>query len=167
MLFWTVKRGITLANMAGEEVDKMFGPHLILEGYGSSKKRLGDVGYLYRSLDEFPALIGMTKIMPPHVQQYLDKPDKLWGVSGFVIIAESHIAIHTFPERGFFTLDIFSCKSFEVQKAIDFVVDRFKIAKYDYQLLDRGEDYPKDIRRSVRLVASDRRQLRSAGAGKP
>lgn len=140
----------------------MFGPHLVLEGYGCSKKKCGDVGFLYRTLDEFPSVIGMTKIMPPHIQQYLGKPDKLWGVSGFVIIAESHIAIHTFPERGFLTLDIFSCKDFEIEKAIGFVTERFKVSKYDHQVFHRGEDYPKDIRKTVRLVAADRRQLQVA-----
>ena len=145
----------------------MFGPHLILEGYGCSKKKLGDVGFLYRTLDEFPALIGMTKIMPPHVQQYLESPDKLWGISGFVIIAESHIAIHTFPERGFLTLDIFSCKDFEIEKAIDLVVESFEIENYDHKVFSRGEDYPRDIRKTVRLVASDRADLRSAGSSRP
>ena len=139
----------------------MFGPHLVLEGYGGSKKRLGDVGFLYRTLDEYPGVIGMTKIMPPHVQQYLDKPEKLWGVSGFVIIAESHIAMHTFPERGFLTLDIFSCKDFMIESAIDYVVGKFKIERYDHKVFNRGEDYPRDIRQSVRLVASDRNRIRT------
>jgi S-adenosylmethionine decarboxylase len=140
----------------------MFGPHLVLEGYGCSKKTLGDVGFLYRTLDEYPDVIGMTKIMPPHIQQYLEKPDKLWGVSGFVIIAESHIAIHTFPERNFLTLDIFSCKDFDIDLAVSFVTDRFKIQRYDHNIFNRGEDYPRDIRETVRLVKMDRGELRVA-----
>jgi S-adenosylmethionine decarboxylase len=139
----------------------MFGPHLILEGYGCSRKTLGDVALLYKILDEYPDMIGMTKIMPPHVQQYLEKPDKLWGLSGFVIIAESHIAIHTFPERNFLTLDIFSCKDFLIETAIDYVVDNFHMRRHEHKVLGRGADYPRDIRKAVGVMKAGRGFLRA------
>ncbi|MFA6448486.1 MAG: adenosylmethionine decarboxylase [bacterium] len=140
----------------------MYGPHLILEGYDSPKRKLNSVGYIYRTLDEFPALIGMTKIMPPHVQKHLTPGNPSWGVSGFVIIAESHIAIHTYPELGFFALDVFSCKDFDVEKAVKFCVKRFGLTRYDHKLLNRGEDYPKDIEESGRIVCGDRRKFRKS-----
>jgi S-adenosylmethionine decarboxylase len=138
----------------------MYGPHLILEGYDSPKRKLGSVGFIYRTLDEFPALIGMTKIMPPHVQKHLTPGDPSWGVSGFVIIAESHIAIHTYPEIGFFAMDVFSCKDFDVEKAVGFATKRFSLTRYDHKLLNRGEDYPKDIAESGRIINTDRRRFR-------
>ena len=137
----------------------MYGPHLILEGYDSPKRKLGSVGFIYRTLDEFPALIGMTKIMPPHVQKHLSPGDPCWGISGFVIIAESHIAIHTYPEIGFFALDVFSCKDFDVEKAVRFAARKFSLTRYDHKLLNRGEDYPKDIVESGGLVGADRRRF--------
>jgi S-adenosylmethionine decarboxylase len=137
----------------------MYGPHLILEGYDSPKKKLGSVGFIYRTLDEFPALIGMTKIMPPHVQKHLTPGNPSWGVSGFVIIAESHIAIHTYPELGFFAMDVFSCKEFDVEKAVKFAVKRFGLTRYEHKLLNRGEDYPKDIEESGRIIGADRRKF--------
>ena len=40
------------------------------------------------------------------------------GISGFVIIAESHISVHTFPGRDYVNIDIFSCKSFDHEQAL-------------------------------------------------
>jgi S-adenosylmethionine decarboxylase len=143
--------------------DGMFGPHLVLEGYGGDAKLLGDVGHTYRVLDEYPAFIGMTKIMPPHVQQYLDRESDIWGVSGFVIIAESHIAIHTFPEQNFLTLDIFSCKDFDIQPAIDYITKKYRLKRHVDKLFNRGEDYPRSAVESSALISSTRRNLKVVG----
>ena len=134
----------------------MFGPHLILEGYGGNPIKLGDVGGMYDLLDAFPARIHMTKIMPPHVQKHLDAPNPLWGVSGFVMIAESHIALHTFPENGFVSLDIFSCKDFKIECAVGIVVEEFGLEHYEKKVLCRGRHYPRDIQDTSKIIESDR-----------
>lgn len=77
----------------------MFGPHLILEAYGCPKDLLADLGLVSQTLDAYPAQLDMTKIMPPYVFRYQGTVEDDWGVSGVVLIAESHISIHTFPER--------------------------------------------------------------------
>lgn len=77
-----------------------FGLHLTLDGYGGSQERLANLDLIYEFLEHCPDLIHMTKIMPPYVFKYHAKVPEDWGVSGFVLIAESHISIHTFPERG-------------------------------------------------------------------
>ncbi len=41
------------------------------------------------------------------------------GVSGVIVIAESHVAIHTWPERGFAAVDVFSCSPKLDQEAIE------------------------------------------------
>ena len=142
----------------------MFGLHLFLEGYSCSRRLLGDVGVLYRTLDEYPDKISMHKIMPPHVQKYLERGKDEWGLSGFVIIAESHIAIHTFPARSFATLDIFSCRDFDCDPAIDFFVERFRVGRYDHRIMQRGVDYPKDLGRSIEIVSADRAKISAAVA---
>lgn len=140
----------------------MYGPHLIVDGYNAGKRLLGDMGFFYRTLDEFPDVIGMNKIMPPHVQQYLDPGNPEWGLSGFVIIAESHIAMHSYPECGFITLDIFSCKDFETDAALKYFVDKFQIGTHEHKLLGRGRDYPRSIRKSIGLVTAHRKKIAAA-----
>ena len=87
-----------------------FGLHLTLDGYECSYERLTNLDAIYEFLDTCPDMIHMTKIMPPYVFKYHGKVPDDWGLSGFVLIAESHISIHTFPERNYLSLDIFSCK---------------------------------------------------------
>lgn len=136
-----------------------FGPHLMLDGYGCEQGKLADLEHIYRVLDEFPVEIGMTKIMPPYVFKYSGTKPEDWGVSGFVLIAESHISIHTFPEKKFISLDIFSCKHFDVAKAVEIVTKAFGIKKVEQNLLDRGTEFPKDTARAAKLVRRDRTRV--------
>lgn len=90
----------------------MFGPHLTLDLYLCNKKRLLDLDFIYKILDELPDLIGMHKISPPQVMIQHANPDTFdkGGISGFVLIAESHISVHTFVAQEYVSIDIFSCK---------------------------------------------------------
>ena len=82
--------------------------HLLVDGYGADPNLLADQTLIAEFLDEFPSLIGMNKISSPHVYNYVGEVPEDWGVSGFVVIAESHISIHTFPDRRYVNIDIFS-----------------------------------------------------------
>ncbi len=139
----------------------MFGPHLVLEGYNCLKQNnLATKDAVKRFLEEFPAKINMTTIMSPQVMHYDggDIPEDR-GISGFVIIAESHIAIHTFAEKGFFTLDIFSCKPFDIDLAIKHVIDFFAPDNYEHQIFERGREFPRSLGRASEIVKTERSQL--------
>ena len=136
-----------------------FGTHLMLDGYGCDREQLEDLSLIYNFLSEYPAKIEMTKIMPPYVFRYDARKPEDWGISGFVLIAESHISIHTFPEKNYLSLDIFSCKEFDSKRAISYVKKLFGVQKSEVKLLDRGLEFPKDIRRSARLVQQERHRL--------
>ena len=137
-----------------------FGQHLTLDGYGCSYARLTDLDAIYQFLDTCPDLIQMTKIMPPYVFKYHGKVPEDWGVSGFVLIAESHISIHTFPERGYLSMDIFSCKDFDSQQAVDYVTELFGIERHETNVLDRGLEFPREIKTVERLLRQERKQMR-------
>ncbi len=71
------------------------------------------------------------------------------GVSGVVIIAESHISIHTWPEYGYAAIDIFTCgKLTDRNLAIDTIREGFKAERMMAMELKRGfPDLPdKDVR---------------------
>jgi S-adenosylmethionine decarboxylase len=137
----------------------MFGPHLILEAYGSPKDRLADLNLVCQVLEAYPAKLNMTKIMPPYVFRYEGVIPEDWGISGVVLIAESHISIHSFPDKQFVTLDIFSCRDFVIEDAIEYFVDAFQPRRYDEQVLQRGREFPKSAGRAGRIIASERRRL--------
>lgn len=137
----------------------MFGPHLILEAYGCPKELLADMTLMSQTLDAYPAKLDMTKIMPPYVFTYHGAVEDDWGVSGVVLIAESHISIHSFPEKGFATLDIFSCRDFNVDDAIEYFSQIFKPESFEKQLLMRGREFPRSMPKAQTIVQAERTRL--------
>ncbi|MBI2084932.1 MAG: adenosylmethionine decarboxylase [Candidatus Aenigmarchaeota archaeon] len=125
-------------------VQSAYGLHLTLDGYGCDSTRLGDVATVFRVLDKLPSVIGMKKITTPYVIPYDgDKKPEDWGVSGFVMIAESHISIHTYPEKGYLTADVYSCNHFDSDKAIAFLSSAFGIKEVERNEVIRGRKFPK------------------------
>jgi S-adenosylmethionine decarboxylase len=115
--------------------------HLVVDGYGGDLDKLKDIDLVYRFLDEYPSAIGMTKIAPPQVYTYHGKTPQDWGVSGFVLIAESHISVHTFPERRYVNIDIFSCNEFDPDASLADVKETFSLPQARVWTLDRGLEY--------------------------
>ena len=136
----------------------MFGPHLMMDGYGCNKRKLMNMSYVYKFLDRFPELIGMTKIMPPYAFTYSGLKPEDWGISGVVLIAESHISLHTFPEKNYFSADVFSCKDFDVDSAIEYIATAFDAENYEKNIVMRGSHFPKDMMKAAEIVRTQRIQ---------
>ena len=134
-----------------------FGPHLMVDGYDANPEKLRDAELVRRVLDELPEEMGMTKVLPPFVYSY--GPGGEDGVTGVVIIAESHIAIHTFPKKRFLSIDIFSCKAFDVAKALQRVAGVFEIGRYETYMIHRGKEFPKDPDLARAIVLGEREYL--------
>jgi S-adenosylmethionine decarboxylase len=133
-----------------------FGVHLMVDGYGCNRAALEDMNLIYNFLDDYPTHMDMTKIMPPYVFRYTGSAPEDWGISGFVLIAESHISIHTFPDKQYLSLDMFSCKPFDTRLAVQTIKRYFSIQKYEMKVLDRGQEFPNNIRASAQVVRMDR-----------
>ncbi|MFH0810526.1 MAG: adenosylmethionine decarboxylase [Pseudomonadota bacterium] len=135
-----------------------FGQHLMVDGYGCDGAKLRDLGVIYEFLNEYPDQIHMTKIMPPYVFKYEGVKPEDWGLSGFVLIAESHISVHTFPDKDYLSLDIFSCKAFDADSAVAHIKEYFAIDKLEVRILDRGLHFPNHLGEAAKIVREDRRQ---------
>ncbi len=139
----------------------MFGPHLTIDLYGCDAALLMDPGHIYKILDEMPTMLHMRKITKPQILPYPGTPgtfDK-GGVSAFVMIATSHISIHTFAYQKYASIDIFSCKAFDTEKAIKYISGKFKAKKIETNLLTRGREFPKEIPKATAIVVNDRKSL--------
>ena len=119
--------------------------HLIIDGYGGDPRRLADLELVRALLDRVPLEIGMVKIAPPYVCRYEGSKPSDWGISGFVLIAESHLSVHTFPERGLLWADIFSCKSFDADRLVEAVREAFSLREARVTLLGRGLEYSEEL----------------------
>ena len=144
-----------------ETFDVGFGPHLTLDLYYCNRKKISDLKFIYNILDELPEFIDMKKISPPSVVFYEGSEgtfDK-GGISGFVLIATSHITIHTFSEQEHVFVDIFSCKNFDIEKAEKYLVEKLEAKKVDKNLLQRGLEFPKSVPIVKKFVKKERQQL--------
>ncbi|NSW75729.1 MAG: S-adenosylmethionine decarboxylase [Candidatus Atribacteria bacterium] len=134
------------------------GMHLVLDGYTQDLNAIGSLDRIRNFLDSFPVHMGMTKVTAPYVFQYQGGSPQEGGISGIVIIAESHISIHTFPAQGYVSVDIFSCKPFDVEEAIRNLTEYFHLTDFCHQVFDRGIEYPKEIPSVIPLVLEERLQ---------
>ena len=115
--------------------------HLVIDGYGGNVEKMWDQQLVRDFLDQFPSKLAMTPITEPQVLKYTGDNVEDAGVSGFVIIAESHISIHTFPHRQYVNIDIFSCKTFDAQRALAEAKQLFDLTDVKTWLLDRGLEW--------------------------
>lgn len=98
--------------------------HLIIDAFDCDAKLLADKAFLVELVHRITEEVGMHILKGP---EYADGIPENPGVSVFAIIDFSHISIHTFTNYREFSLDIFSCKPFDYQKAEDLVKSSFKI----------------------------------------
>lgn len=121
-----------------------FGEHLMIDGYFGEENLLNNRELVLHLLDKLPEELGMTKLSEPVVffAEGNDKKDP-GGWSGFVVIAESHISIHTFPKRGFVSMDAYTCRNgLETKKIEDYLIDTFKLRETEINFVKRGTRYP-------------------------
>lgn len=116
--------------------------HLTIDGYGNDPEIMRDEQFIYQILDSYPARIDMTKISSPHVFRYVGSKPEDWGISGFVFIAESHISLHTFVERCYINIDVFSCKDFNAEQVVKDFKEKFKLTRLSSRLINR--DWERD-----------------------
>lgn len=120
-----------------------FGPHLMLDCSECNLEKISDVAYVFDVLNRLPDFIGMTKITQPYVFPYSGLVPEDKGVTGVVIIAESHLSFHSFTEKDYFFFDLFSCKPFNVDLARQFIMDAFEVKRAETHYVERGMDFPR------------------------
>lgn len=102
--------------------------HIIIDAQNVSQERLNDKEGITAFLNKLPGLIDMKILVPPTVVQGIPENP---GITGFVIIDFSHISIHTFTAKDLAMVDIFSCKPYDQDVAIQAVLDFFQVKKED------------------------------------
>ncbi|MEM5812931.1 MAG: adenosylmethionine decarboxylase [Candidatus Aenigmatarchaeota archaeon] len=109
------------------------GKHIVADLYGVKQELIAKKEKVMEVMESAARFAGMKKIKSYY------KQFKPWGVTGIVLISESHISIHTWPEYNLVNLDIFSCgEKKKVEKAFKFFLRRFKPKDYKKIEIDRG-----------------------------
>jgi S-adenosylmethionine decarboxylase len=133
--------------------------HLMLELYNCKREILSNEPLVRRVLDEYPERIGMEKVSPVHLYDIETANPLDAGLSGFVVIAQSHVSLHAWPEYGEVDIDICSCKEFSQEDAIAF-------AKAMFQSDDVEAHFVVRANRSLRPQEPDPERLEAALAAR-
>ena len=121
-----------------------FGEHFMLDGYYGSKEKLNNKELVLNCINDLVEKLGMSKLAEPTI---LFAPGTLkkdpGGWSGFVVINESHISIHTFPERRFISVDAYTCKNgMDTNMIKEHIINTFELKDSETNFVKRGTKYP-------------------------
>ena len=111
----------------------MIGTHLLADLHGVSPERLNDAALLADCLLGAARECRLTPLGAPVMYGFPGG-----GVTGFLLLAESHIALHTYPERGFMALDVFSCGRGDPLAALAVLRAALAPQRERVQLTERG-----------------------------
>ncbi|CCQ97257.1 S-adenosylmethionine decarboxylase proenzyme [[Clostridium] ultunense Esp] len=110
-----------------------FGRHVAIDTWGVDYTLLNDAEWLKHQLVEAAEMAGATVL---GVQERQFEPQ---GATVLVMLSESHISIHTYPEKGFAALDCYTCgETVDPQVAIDYLVSVLKPEKVYGKKIIRG-----------------------------
>jgi S-adenosylmethionine decarboxylase len=111
---------------------KHVGKHLILDAWKVSSDRLNDPDFLRRAMKKAVDDCGATLI---NLSVHQFSP---YGVTATATLAESHMAIHTWPEHGYLGADLFFCGEGRPESALDTLIDLFEPREVKIRRLNRG-----------------------------
>ena len=119
---------------------KSLGEHILLELFDCDAKILNSkkqVGYILRQA---------AKVAQAHIVGDFFHEFSPHGISGILVISESHFSIHTWPEYNFAAVDLFSCgDSLNMKGAVDYIKENLKAQKTTILEVKRGVlDLPPD-----------------------
>ena len=126
---------------------KSIGRHLIAEFYGCEVVPLDDVELIRKHMLAAADVIGAT-VMGHTFHRYVPH-----GVSGTVVIAESHLSIHTWPENGYVAVDIYTCGGLDPRPGFDYLGRVLCARSARFQEILRG--LPEDIDEQAQFLPED------------
>ncbi len=108
------------------------GTHYLADFFNCDRRKINDIAFIERIMIEATERAGASMIKPffhkfsPH------------GISGVIVIAESHFAIHTWPEYGYAAVDLFSCADFDYKSALNHIRMSIGAEHHSVELMRRG-----------------------------
>lgn len=120
------------------------GRQILVEYYDCDQSRINDVSYIENSLIQATKASGAT-IISHNFHKFSP-----YGVSGVVVIAESHVAIHTWPEYNYAAVDIFTCGD---------TIDPWVIQEHLKEYFDSGNVSSMEMKRGMFKVPKGQKLL--------
>lgn len=143
-------------------MNNVLGQHLLVEFYNCNPEVLDDVAGIEKHMNDAARACGAT-IVQSSFHRF-----EPWGVSGVVVISESHLAIHTWPEYGYASVDLYTCGD-EIQP--DAAYEHLRVVLQaelsETQLLKRGNLELIKARLEKRMAGSEPATIPSVPTPQP
>lgn len=111
--------------------DEYAGRHVLADFWGV--ENMSDLAFIQKSIEDSAVIAGATIL-----HSYYHPFGEGMGVSGVTVLSESHISIHTWPERNFASIDIFMCGDCDPMVALQHLKDMMKPTRVEDSLHRRG-----------------------------
>jgi S-adenosylmethionine decarboxylase proenzyme len=114
----------------------VLGRHVLIDYYDVSVDVLDDLPHLRE------ALVDAADIMGAEIEVVEFNQFEPYGVSGTVVISESHLTLHTWPEYRFAAIDVFVCSdALDLEAAKRLLEERFEPGEIETRRLGRGRPH--------------------------
>lgn len=95
------------------------GRHVIADLHDVSAEVLGSIDFWKEILIDGAKKSGAT-VLSDHFHHF----GKGYGITGVIVLAESHISIHTWPEKNYAAIDVFMCGTCDPEVAVDHITSK-------------------------------------------
>ncbi len=123
------------------------GRHLIVEFYECNNDTLNDLDVIREGMKGATLAIGAT-VVGETFHHFAPQ-----GVSGTIVIAESHLSIHTWPESGYCSVDIYTCGGLNPHPGYEFLAKVIDASSWRLQEIVRG--LPEDLEEGQQIRPGD------------
>lgn len=125
------------------------GIHLVGDLKGVDSDKISSLDFMQEIMESAVKYGRLTKIRS-YYHQF--SPD---GVSGIILLAESHLSFHTWPEYGLVALDIFTCGPTEnAESALESLIEKLSPSSVEYRRIERGVEFPRGAQKKKSLEAT-------------
>ena len=120
------------SNLIKIPVTQSLGRHVLLELYDCPVAMLKDGAALEAALCTAADEMGAT-VVSAHFHQFSP-----YGISGVVVIQESHLTLHTWPEHGYAAVDVFTCGEIDLEAGVAYLVEAIGAGRWEWEVVERG-----------------------------
>ncbi len=114
-------------------MEKTLGLHILADLYGVEAGKIDHVEDVKALLEGAVKYAGLSKLSS-HFHQFYPH-----GATGIILLEESHISIHTWPEHGYAAIDVYTCGGKEKTfKAMEYILKVLKPKRVDEKIAERG-----------------------------
>ncbi|MGE5557751.1 MAG: adenosylmethionine decarboxylase [Bacillota bacterium] len=124
------------------------GAHILADFWGCSYEKLDDAVFVMDSLRQAARAANMT-VLDEKMHKFHPQ-----GLTALLLLAESHISIHTYPEKGYAAIDVFTCGSGMTAHAVEYLREALGPTEFREINVTRGIPENKEENEYITVKAS-------------